>query len=229
MPRNDCRMRNSVSRRRRQIWRPARKRWLTGRTLPRRLPLPPLRNRPQLRSRLSRRKSFAKNPKFGPKSDRRLPTARSIGNWNHSAPGAKRRTTVTSGNRAKRRNPATGVPTPKATGFTPTPAGLGSRMSLSAGRLTITGAGCGCAESVGFGCREMNGRRPGFRGEPAGTMSAGRRCRRKRASIAAVASIIGRTIITISVPTNMRLCRTTNSVRHMSGAPWFPRSATSPS
>jgi hypothetical protein len=116
-----------------------------------------------------------------------------------------------------------------AAGFIAMPAGPGFRPSRSAGRHTITGAGCACVASVGSGCREMNGPRPGSRGAPTRITSAGHRCRPRRVSIAAAASRTGRIAITISDPTNIRSFHPMNSGRKKSGAPSFPPSGTSPS
>jgi hypothetical protein len=141
--------------------------------------------------------------------------------------GGKRQITATSGNRARRKNHATGVRTQRAAGCIATRVGPGSPMSRSGGPLITMGAGSGSAGSVGFGCREMNGRRPGFPGERARIMSAGPHCHRKPASIAAVASMRGPIAITTSVPISMPLFRTTNLATNMSGARWFPPNATS--
>ena len=148
---------------------------------------------------------------------------------NHTAIGAKHRITDTSGNRAKRNVHAIGIPTRTAAGFTPMLAGLGFRKSGSAGPRTITVAGRVCAASVGFGCRATNGRPLGSHGVRAMSTSAGRRCRRKRASIAAKAFTIGRTIITTSVRTNIALWQRANLEIGKWGAQLCRASATSPS
>ncbi len=121
--------------------------------------------------------------------------------------GARPPITVTSGNPA-RRNRSPGDPILRATGFTPTPAGLGSRKSRSVGRRITTDVGRACAILAGFGCRAMNGRRRGFPGARVMTTSVGHRCRRKRASIAGPASTIGQTVITTSVRTNIAFVAT---------------------
>jgi hypothetical protein len=217
-PRNACRMRSNVSRSSRRTLKRARKPWPPRRMRQRRrLPRNRLRPCPTPLSRREPKRARRRVPKRDPNNDRLLPTECFIGNWNRTARGAKRLTMVTSGNRARRKNHATGVRTQRAVGSIAMRVGPGFPTSLSAGRLTIMDAGSGCAGSVGFGYREMNGRRPGCRGERAKIMSAGRRCRRKRASIAAVASMRGRTAITISVPTSMHLFRTTNLATNMSG------------
>jgi hypothetical protein len=136
-------------------------------------------------------------------------------------------TTAMFGNRAKRKRQATGVPIPKVAGLTAMPAGLGSRTSRLAGRRIITDVGSGCAGSVGSGCLVMNGRRPGFPGGRARITSAGRRCRPKRASIAAAAFIIGSIIIMTSALTSTHSFRATISARNTSAAPLFRASATS--
>src|SRR5207237_7399912 len=106
------------------------------------------------------------------------------------------------GNRAKQKARGLGVLTRTVAGFTPTPVGLGFPRSHSVGRLITTDVGRGCVESGGSGYRAMNGRRLGFHGARATITSAGRRCRRKRDSISAPASIIGLITITTSAPTN---------------------------
>jgi hypothetical protein len=155
---------------------------------------------------------------------RRLPTGCSIANWNRTATGAKLLTTASSGSRVRPRT-ATGGHIPTAGGFIPTRGGPGCPKSHLGGRLITTGDGSACGASAGFGCRAMNGRRPGSRGEQARITSVGRRCRRKRVSIGGAASAIGRTIITISAPTSMPSFRITNSARGASGSRWCRSSA----
>jgi hypothetical protein len=162
-----------------------------------------------------------------PKRVRRLPTALSIGSWNGTAPGAKPPITVTSGSRARQRNHATGGHILTAGGSIRTPVGHGCPTSHLDGRLITTGDGSACAVSAGFGCPVKNGHRLGSRGERARITSVGPRCRRKRALIGRAASVIGRTIITISVPTSTRLFRAMNSGRGASSARWFRSSAMS--
>ena len=97
-------------------------------------------------------------------------------------------------------NRATGGLTPTATGFTPTPAGPGFPTNNSAGRPITTAAGFASAASAGSGCQVNNGRPPGSRGARGTITSAGRRCRRRRNSIARPAFAIGPTITTTLGP-----------------------------
>ena len=150
-----------------------------------------------------------------------------IRNSNATAIGAKHRITDMCGSRVKRNVRAAGIPTRTVAGFTPTPAGLGSPKNRSVGQRIIMDAGRGCAMSAGFGCPAMNGRRLGFPGARAMNTSAGRRSRRKRASIAAAAFTIGLITITTSVPTNIASCQRANSGHNRSSARWCRASATS--
>src|SRR5881227_2958289 len=74
----------------------------------------------------------------------------------------------------------TGVLMLMATGPTPMTVGHGSLMKISAGQLTITGAGLTwlITAGSGFPAAIWIGGRLGFPGEPVATMSDGRPCRR---------------------------------------------------
>jgi hypothetical protein len=157
---------------------------------------------------------------------RLFPTILSTPSSIPTANGARPPITVTSGSRARPTARAVGVPTPTATGFIPTPDGPGFRKNRLAGPRFTTDAGHACAISDGSGFRAMNGRRRGFHGVKATTTSAGRRCRRKRASIGAPAFIIGPTTIMTSARSNTASLRRTNSARRASKAPSCRPSAT---
>ena len=160
----------------------------------------------RMRSRLPRPRPPLQRP-----NPRLAPTRRFTASSIPTATGSKPAITVLSFNRARRRNPATGDRTRMATGFTPTRAGPGSRMSHSAGPPTTTAAGFGCAASVGFGFRANNGRPPGSRGAKATITSAGPPSHRKHTSIARPGFVIGPTTITTSARSNTASFRQTNS------------------
>ena len=160
---------------------------------------------------------------------RRVPTTLSIPSSIATAIGARLPITVSFFNRARRSNRAAGARIPTAAGFTPTLVGHGFRKNPSDGRRIITDGGHVCATSAGSGCRAMNGRRPGSHGARAMSTSAGRRSRPKRASIAAPAFTIGRTIIMTSGRINIPSSKQDSSARRELGAQLFQSSATSPS
>ena len=221
---NGRRRNNSASPSRRQSWKLARKRSRIRKVPP---PRPSPRKSP-LKPRRLRRQQHVGPAKLR-KRARPLLTAPFIANSSLTARGAKRPSTVSSGNRAKPRNRVVGGRTPKDAGFIRTLAGPGSLTSHLAGPPIITGVGRGCVASAGSGFPVKNGRRPGFPGEQATTMSAGRPCRPKRASIVAAASIIGPTTITRSAPISTLSCAEATSVQRRSGAPSYRPNATSPS
>ena len=72
----------------------------------------------------------------------------------------------------------TGVLIAMATGFGLIAAGSGIRTNVLVGRPITTDAGSGSRVKAGAGYRATNGRRLGFLGVRATTMSAGRRYRR---------------------------------------------------
>ncbi len=131
--------------------------------------------------------------------------------------------------RAKRKVRAVGGPTRMVAGFIPTRAGPGFRKSRLVGRLIITDAGHGCAGSVGFGSRAINGRQRGFPGARVTTTSVGRRCRRRRVSISGPAFATGRTIIMMLARTSIVLSRAGSSARRECSRRFCRQNAMSPS
>src|SRR4051795_435380 len=88
-------------------------------------------------------------------------------------------TTVTAGSQMSALTILIGGHTRMVTGPTPTSAGPGFRMRISAGPRIIMDDGCAWKARAGFGFRDMNGGQPGFPGEQVVIMSAGRRCLRR--------------------------------------------------